>query len=188
VLTDRLIRRGRSGAIVAAALVFFGALSTSGSTAGVRADPLQGTWETAAVSIRDIREVLVKSGSSDAQVTSFFTFFRMKRAWRNRLVFYREGTVRFLAMSGWDPTTRPGPAEPDHGPYVLLSGHRFVARGVDPPSDQARELFSYSVTPSRLTLRFISLKEPYPQFSRADLVRDTMLMRLVAAFPYRRVG
>ena len=91
-------------------------------------------------------------------------------------------------MSGWDPTKRLGPAEPDHCPYTLLPNHRFVARGVDPPTDQARQLFAYAVTPKSLKLRFVSLKEPYPQFSKVDLVRDTMLMRIVAAFPYHRVS
>jgi hypothetical protein len=139
------------------------------------------------VSTRTIRQVLVSSGSTDAQVASFFKFFGMRKAWRNR-VFYREGGVRFLAMSGWDPTARSGPAEPDHGPYTLLSNHRFVARGVDPPTDRVRMLFSYSVTGNRLALRFITLKEPYPAFSRVDVARDTMLMRIVAAVPYRRAG
>jgi len=162
--------------------------STAGSLSAVRTDPLQGTWETKSVSTRAMRQVLVSSGSTDAQVASFFKFFGMRKAWRNRLVFYRESGVRFLAMSGWDPTVRQGPAEPDHGPYTLLSNHRFVARGLDPPTDRVRMLFSYSVTGDRLALRFISLKEPYPAFSRVDIARDTMLTRIVAAVPYGRAG
>jgi hypothetical protein len=173
-------------AIATAAAVFV--QSTAASRSAARADPLAGTWETKSMSTRALRQVLVGSGSTDAQVTSFFKFFGMRKAWRNRLVFYRENGVRFLAMSGWDPTVRPGPAEPDHGPYTLLSNHRFVARGVDPPTDRARMLFSYSVTGNRLALRFISLKEPYPAFSRVDITRDTMLMRIVAAFAYARAG
>jgi len=173
-------------AAIASAAVF--AQSAAGSRSAVRADPLQGTWETKSVSTRALRQVLVSSGSTDAQVASFFKFFGMRKAWRNRLVFYRESGVRFLAMSGWDPTAHPGPAGPDHGPYTLLSNHRFVARGVDPPTDRLRMLFSYSVTGDRLALRFISLKEPYPAFSRVDIARDTMLMRIVAAVPYRRAG
>jgi hypothetical protein len=162
--------------------------STSGSTAAARVDPLQGSWETSSVPVRQMHDVLVRAGSSEAEVKSFFKFFGMRNAWRNRLVFYRESNVPFLAMSGWDPTRHSGPADADHGPYKLLSGRRFVARGVDPPTDRVRELFSYAATTERLKLRFISLKEPYPQFSREDLVRDTMLMRIVAAFPYRRTG
>jgi hypothetical protein len=164
------------------------AAPTAGSTTAVGADPLQGTWETSSVPLSKLRGVLVGSGSSAAQVTSFFKFFGMKNAWRNRLYFYREGGIPFLALSGWDPTRRSGPSDPDHGPYRLLSGHRFVARGVDPPTDRVRELFGYSVTRDRLKLRFISLKEPYPAFSRQDIVRDTMLMRIVAAVPYLRAG
>jgi hypothetical protein len=112
----------------------------------------------------------------------------MKKAWRNRLLFYKENGVPYLAMSGWDPTRRPGPGDPDHGPYKLLSNHRFVARGVDPPTDRVRETFSYAVTPKRLTLRFVSLKEPRPEFSEVDIVRDTMLMRVIAVAPYVRTG
>lgn len=160
----------------------------SASTKAVRAEPLEGTWETGSVPIAKLRAVLIATGSSTAQVTSFFRFFRMRNAWRNRLVFYREGGARFLAMSGWDPTKRSGPDDPDHGPYNLLPRQRFVARGVDPPTDRTRMLFSYTVTPQRLKLRFLSLKEPYPEFSKLDLARDTMLMRILAAFPYRRVG
>lgn len=186
MLGTRRLFRPLGLAIVAA--LFVAAALSSGSLSALHADPLQGTWETSAVPVRTLRATLVRSGYSAAQITSFLKFFGMKNAWRNRLVFYHEGSAPFMAMSGWDPTKRSGPAEPDHGPYRLLSNHRFVARGVDPPTDQTRQLFSYSVTPKSLNLRFVSLKEPYPQFSKVDLFRDTMLMRIVAAFPYHRVS
>ena len=70
-------------AAIASAAVF--AQSTAGSRSAVRADPLQGTWETKSVSTRVLRQVLVSSGSTDAQVASFFKFFGMGKAWRNRL-------------------------------------------------------------------------------------------------------
>jgi hypothetical protein len=148
-------------------------------------DPLVGSWDTGPIPKRKLRAALNAAGYTDAQVTGFFEQFGITNAYEFKIVFYRENGVPFSYKKGWDPSAGDEPNDADHGPYTLLRNHRFETRGVDPPTDQFREVYSYRVTRSRLTLGFISLTEP--GISEADQATDTMMSRLRAARPYKRI-
>jgi len=151
-------------------------------------DPLVGEWDTGPIPKRKLRTALSTAGYTGAQVTAFFEQFKIKNAYEFKIVFYRQNGVAFLPLlykRGWDPSTGPEPDDADHGPYTLLANHRFVSRGVDPPTDQYDEVYSYRVNGRRLTLGFVSLSEP--GVSEADQVIDTMMSRLRATRPYKRI-
>lgn len=154
-------------------------------TPAVTSDPLVGSWDTGPIPKRKLRTALSTAGYTHAQVTAFFEQFKITNAYEFKTVFYRENGVPFLYKKGWDPSTGEEPNDADHGPYTLLADHRFVSRGVDPPTDEYEEVYSYRVTGRRLTLGFVSLS--LPGVSEADQVIDTMMSRLRAARPYERI-
>jgi hypothetical protein len=118
-------------------------------------------------------------------VSALFKQFGWSKAAEFKIVFYRDGDTPFLARKGWDPSKGPEPSDADHGPYSTRPHHRFVARGVDPPTDRNRELWSYEVGARQLLLRVVNLSEP--GFSRADEATDLMLLRASSARAYKRV-
>lgn len=153
--------------------------------AALGAGPLAGTWDTGAIPSRKIRAALVARGYSNRRVTEFLKQFGMTNAYRFKLTFAEESGKPFVYKSAWDPTTSAEPTNPDHGPYTLLPNRRFVARGIDPPTDMFRELYAYSIRGNALKLTLVRLTEP--GVPKADLFVDTMLLRAATAFPYKRV-
>jgi hypothetical protein len=155
-------------------------------TARLAADPLVGTWDTGPIPLAKIRAALIAHGYSASQASHMFQTFHMSKSWEWNLSFYRENGVPFQILRNWDPTTQSKPVYGDHGPYKLLSGHRFVARGVDPPTNTWLTTFSYRVTGTRLTLHYISLVEPgVPKVQRhADQKRGIV----EAVAPYKKVA
>lgn len=174
-----------TGGLLALALASGVAAGPSGATSAARSDPLVGTWDTGPIPIRKLRASLVAAGYRNAKITAFFKQFGMTKAYEFKIAFYRENGVPFLYRKGWDPSKGREPRDADHGPYTLLPNRRFVTRGVDPPTDRFRAVFSYTVRGTSLTLRFVSLREP--GVSKADLVIDTMLLRASTARPYKRI-
>lgn len=154
-------------------------------TSAATSDPLVGSWDTGPIPKRKLRAALKDAGYTNPQVTGFFEQFGITNAYEFKIVFYRENGVPFLYKKGWDPSVGDEPNDADHGPYTLLRNHRFQTRGVDPPTDQFREVYSYRVTRGRLTLGFVNLSEP--GISEADRATDTMMSRLRAARPYKRI-
>ena len=175
-----------AGALLALALTSSVAAGPRSATTAIAADPLVGTWDTGPIPIRKLRAALVAGGYTNAKVTGLFKQFGMTKAYEFKRSFYRENGLPFLYLKGWDPSRGGEPNDAEHGPYTLLANGRFVSRGVDPPTDRNRQLFSYTVKGKWLTLRLVRLTEP--AFSKADLLIDTMLLRASAALPYKRIG
>jgi hypothetical protein len=157
-----------------------------GTRAAIASNPLAGTWDTGPVPIAKLRAALVAAGYANASVTKFFRQFGVTKAYEFKSTFYIDHGKRFRAVRGWDPSKQSEPSGSDHGPYKLIGNHRFVARGVDPPTDKIRATFAYRVTRKRLALSYVSLVEP--GFSRADLFVDRMMAHASAAFPYKRTS
>lgn len=146
---------------------------------------LVGTWDTGPIPIRKLRAALAAYGYKKPEVTAFFKYFGLTNAYEFKILFYGENGVPFYLRKAWDPSKGAEPSDADHGPYTLLPNHRFVSRGVDPPTDRNREVFAYTVTKKRLTLKLIRLTEP--GFSKADLALDTIFLRSATAFPFKRI-
>ena len=154
-------------------------------TSPATSDSLVGASDTGPIPKRKLRTALSTAGYTHAQMTAFFDQFKITNAYEFKIVFYRQNGAPFLYKRGWDPSTDQEPNDADHGPYTLLANHRFVSTGVDPPTDTYEEVYSYRVTGRRLTLGFVSLSEP--GVSEADQVTDTMMARLRASRPYKRI-
>jgi hypothetical protein len=168
------------------------AVSLNASTAvamtrlGETADPLIGRWDTGRISAQKLRSALRSAGYTNAAVSRLFRDFGIRKAQEYRFTFYREGGVPFLLGQAWDPSRQQQPRGGDHGPYKLLPRHRFVVRGVDPPTDKNRTIFSYTIKGKRLQLRLVSLNEP--AFSPSEVKFDRMADRALTAFPYTKTG
>ena len=177
--------------LIASAFVMLATASTVAARAPSTAsrgaaDKLVGEWSTGPIPIRKIRAGLVAAGYGNAKIAAFFELHGMINAFEFKIVFYREDGVPFYYRKGWDPSQGDEPNDADHGPYKLLPGRRFLSRGVSPPTDQNRELFAYSVTRKRLKLRLVRLEEP--GFSEADLFIDTIWLRTLTRYPYKRIS
>lgn len=155
-------------------------------TASLAADPLVGTWDTGAIPLAKIRAALTAHGYSASQISGMFKTFHMSKSWEWNLSFYRQNGAPFQILRNWDPTTQKKPVDGDHGPYKLLPGRRFVARGVDPPTNTYLTTFSYTVTGTRLTLHFISLVEP--GVSKAQALADQKRGIVEAVATYKKVA
>jgi hypothetical protein len=173
-----------TGVLLVMALTSGVAVSGPTKTSAAASDPLVGTWDTGPITIRKLRTALAATGYTRANMTAFFKQFGITNAYEFKRVFYREGAAPFLWYKGWDPSKGDEPSDNSHGPYTLLPNRRFVSRGVDPPSDRIREVYSYTVTGKRLKLKLVGLTEP----ASFDLFSDRMWLRASAAFPYKRVG
>ena len=160
--------------------------AASQRTARLAADPLVGTWDTGPIPLAKIRAALTAHGYSASQISHMFQTFHMSKSWDWNLSFYRENGVPFQILRNWDPTTQTKPVYGDHGPYKLMPGHRFVARGVDPPTDTFLTTFSYTVTGTRLILHYISLVEP--GVSKAQALADQKRGIVEAVVPYKKVA
>lgn len=181
-----------TAALVVVALTSVVSVGVPGTSAAAAPDPLVGTWDTGPIPIRKIRAVLVAARYKNSRITSFFKEFGVTKAMEFKIAFYREKGVPFSYKKFWDPSQGAEPDDADHGPYRLLPNHRYVVRGVTPPTDRIREVFSYKVTGKRLKLTLVSNSQPPdgPIGSsgfRFDLVRDMMVLRVQEAFPYKKV-
>lgn len=143
-------------ATVVAALAFAGSTPASAETK----DPLVGTWQTALIPLAKVSATLSAHGYTAPQIDNFLhKNGHYVNGLTLRIRFYREAGVPYQIVYSWDPTHGSLP-DGDHGPYSLLPGNRVVYRGTDPPTDSWRTTFAYTVTATRLKLRFISLVEP----------------------------
>jgi hypothetical protein len=156
------------------------------SAARAAGDPLVGTWDTGPIPLAKIRAALSARGYSASQISHMFQNFHMSKSWEWNLSFYRENGAPFQILRNWDPTTQTKPVYGDHGPYKLLPNHRFVARGVDPPTNTFLTTFSYTASGTRLTLHFISLVEP--AVSKGQALADQKRGIVEAVAPYKKVG
>lgn len=159
--------------------------TAAAATPAAPANPLTGTWDTGPIPKRKLREVLRKAGYTAAQTTAFLEQFGVGKAYEFKLRFYEEDGDPFLTKKGWDPSAGTEPDDGDHGPYTLLGEDRFEARGIDPPTDRFKEVYAYRVNEGSLALEFVSLDEP--GMSEVDVTTDTMLSRIRAARPFKRV-
>ena len=89
------------------------------------ADPLVGTWDTAAIPLAKVRAAFTAYGYKREEIDKFFknqAFLRhLKKSVESEMRFYREGGKPFQIVVFWDPTTGPRPsyAGAAHGPYTL---------------------------------------------------------------------
>ena len=151
----------RSGlAVGLAAVIATFAFVASTAASSQTTDPLVGTWQTPVLPLAKVSEILSAHGYTAAQIDNFLhKNGHYVKGLAIRIRFYRDNGTPFQIVYSWDPTHDSLP-DGDHGPYSLLPGKRVVYRGTDPPTDTWRTTFAYTVTATKLKLRFISLVEP----------------------------
>jgi hypothetical protein len=152
--------------------------------ASQKTDPLVGTWDSGLISIAKIRATLSAHGYAPEQIEKYVHVNNhFMRGENIEIRFYRDGGVPFQIVYAWDPTHGIRP-DGDHGPYVLLSGSKFVSRGTDPPTDTWRTTYSYKVLGTRLSLHFVSLVEP--GLSAKQRASDEKRPILMSSVPFKK--
>jgi hypothetical protein len=181
---------------VAGLMVVLSMVAAPSASSGERkmhtADPLVGTWDTAATPLSKYRAALAAHGYPTASIDKLFknysALYKIKKTIKYEIRFYRDSGTPFQIVRFWDPTTWPEPPDSrfDHGPYKLLRGNRFASRGTDPPTDTYVTTFSYTVHAKQLILHFVSLVEP--GLSEKQRLADQKRSILQATATYRKVG
>ena len=183
-MTGRVIAVG--AVALGAALVSIGSTPASPQQLRTQApDPLVGTWQTGLIPLAKVRATLTTHGYTATQIDNYLhKNNHFVKGVAIRIRFYRENGVPFQIVYEWDPTHNTLP-DGEHGPYSLLPGKRFVSRGTDPPTDTWRTTFDYTVTATRLTLRFVSLVEP--GLSAQQRHSDEKRPILMSSTPFKKV-